>query len=122
MELVIRRNYSNPPSHGGSIVTTIMNDAKLRAQWEAEVKEMRDRIKRMRAGLAAGLTAKDRGADFSFITKQNGMFSFSGLSKEQVQKLRDEYSIYIVGSGRINVAGITADNIDALCDAIGEVL
>jgi aspartate/tyrosine/aromatic aminotransferase len=122
LKLIIRRNYSNPPSHGGSIVTTVMNDAKLRAQWEAEVKEMRDRIKQMREGLVAGLKAKGATQDFSFITKQNGMFSFSGLNKEQVQTLREKHSIYIVGSGRINVAGITADNMDALCSAIAEVL
>ncbi len=122
LKLVIRRNYSNPPSHGGSIVVTIMNDAKLRSQWEAEVKEMRDRIKQMREGLVAGLKAKGASQDFSFITKQNGMFSFSGLNKDQVQTLREKHSIYIVGSGRINVAGITADNTDALCSAIAEVL
>ncbi|MCK5566124.1 MAG: aspartate/tyrosine/aromatic aminotransferase [Planctomycetes bacterium] len=122
LKLVIRRNYSNPPSHGGSIVTTIVSDAKLKAQWEAEVKEMRDRIKQMRQGLVAGLKAKGAGADFSFITKQNGMFSFSGLNKDQVQTLREKHSIYIVGSGRINVAGITADNMDVLCSAIAEVL
>ncbi len=122
LKLVIRRNYSNPPSHGSSIVVTIMSDAKLKAQWEAEVTEMRDRIKQMREGLVAGLKAKGATQDFSFITKQNGMFSFSGLNKEQVQALREKHSIYIVGSGRINVAGVTADNTDALCSAIAEVL
>jgi aspartate aminotransferase/aromatic-amino-acid transaminase len=122
LKLVIRRNYSNPPAHGGSIVVTVINDAKLKSQWEAEVKEMRDRIKQMRQGLVAGLKAKGATQDFSFITKQNGMFSFSGLNKDQVQTLREKHSIYIVGSGRINVAGITADNTDTLCSAIAEVL
>jgi aromatic-amino-acid transaminase len=114
--------YSNPPSHGGRIVTTIMNDPELRAEWEQEVKEIRDRIRRMRKLFVETLKAKGVPGDFSFIKRQNGMFSFSGLTKEQVQKLKDKYGIYIVGSGRINVAGMTTKNMDALCSAIADVV
>ena len=122
LKLTIRRCYSNPPSHGGAIVSTVMNDAQLKAKWESEVKDIRDRINEMRSLFVK--TLKDKGVtrDFSFITKQNGMFSFSGLSKEQVDTLREKYSIYIVGSGRINVAGMTPGNMDRLCTAIADVL
>ncbi len=118
----IRRNYSNPPFHGGGIVKEILSDAGLRQLWEKEVGQMRERISKMRSLFVQ--TLKDKGAkmDFSFIVDQQGMFSFSGLGKEQVQKLRDDYSIYIVGSGRINVAGMTEDNMDYLCSAVVDVL
>jgi len=122
LKISIRRNYSNPPSHGGSIVSTIMSDLNLRSQWESEVKMIRDRINKMRQLFVKTLKEKGVTQDFSFITKQNGMFSFSGLSKEQVEKLREKYSIYVVGSGRINVAGMTPDNMDYLCEAIVDVL
>ena len=122
IKLVIRRCYSNPPAHGSAIVTTIMSDPQLRGLWEDEVKAMRDRIHQMRELFVKTLKQKGAKGDFSFITKQNGMFSFSGLTKEQVQKLREKYSIYIVGSGRINVAGMTADNMDRICEAIAAVL
>ncbi|MCP4664344.1 MAG: aspartate/tyrosine/aromatic aminotransferase [bacterium] len=120
-----RANYSNPPAHGAAIVTTILNDAELRQEWEAELRKMRERIHSMRKLLAARLDA--RGVKLAppgnqFIVHQNGMFSFSGLNKDQVATLRDKYSIYIVGSGRINVGGITESNIDRLGDAIASVL
>jgi len=118
----IRANYSNPPFHGGAIVTTIINDAALRALWESEVTAMRDRINGMRRLFVDTLQAKGVARDFSFITRQKGMFSFSGLTREQVTRLRDEYAIYVVGSGRINVAGMTGDNMDALCAAIAKIL
>ncbi len=118
----IRRNYSNPPSHGGAIVSTILQDAGLTKQWHAELAEMRDRINGMRKLFVKTLADKGANRDFSFITKQNGMFSYSGLNKEQVGKLREHYGIYIVGSGRINVAGMTESNMDYLCDAIVKVL
>lgn len=118
----IRANYSNPPAHGGRIVTTILADDTLRAQWEAEVQRMRDRINGMRTLFVQTLKAKGAPGDFSFIATQNGMFSFSGLTAKQVALLREEHAIYIVGSGRINVAGMTADNMDRLCDAIVDVL
>ncbi len=118
----IRTNYSNPPSHGGAIVAAVYNDPELRSLWEEELKQMRDRINGMRKLFVETLKAKGVERDFSFISKQLGMFSFSGLTKEQVGVLRDKYSIYIVGSGRINVAGITEDNIDMICQAIADVL
>lgn len=118
---VIRANYSNPPTHGGAIVATILGDADLRARWEVELAAMRNRINDMRRSFVNTLAAKGVKDDYSFITKQLGMFSFSGLKKDQIERLRNEYSIYIVGSGRINVAGITPANIDRLCSAIAAV-
>jgi aromatic-amino-acid transaminase len=122
VKLSIRRNYSSPPSHGGAIVAIILNDEALKAEWEGEVADIRNRIAKMRALFVTTLQAKGATGDFSFITAQNGMFSFSGLNKEQVGVLKLQHAIYIVGSGRINVAGLTADNIDATCEAIAAVL
>ncbi len=122
VKICIRTNYSNPPAHGAGIVTTILNDDALRSQWLGELAEMRDRINGMRQLLVDTLSAKGVPGDFSFIIQQRGMFSFSGLTKEQVGRLKDEYSIYIVGSGRINVAGITSANVDRLCEAISRVM
>jgi len=118
----IRANYSNPPAHGGAVISTVLSDAALRDCWEQELAAMRDRINGMRQLFVERLRAKGVRQDFSFIATQKGMFSFSGLSKEQVARLREEHAIYIVGSGRINVAGMTEDNMDALCDAIASVL
>lgn len=117
-----RTNYSNPPAHGGSIVTTILSDASLKQRWLAEVAGMRDRINGMRRLFVETLKARGASRDFSFIAQQKGMFSFSGLTKAQVERLRDEHAIYIVGSGRINVAGMTETNMGPLCDAIVQVL
>jgi aspartate/tyrosine/aromatic aminotransferase len=122
IEKSIRANYSNPPAHGAAIVTTILGDPELRALWEQELTEMRDRINGMRRLFVDTLKAKGVQQDFSFITHQKGMFSFSGLNKDQVARLKKEYAIYIVGSGRINVAGMTEDNMDRLCTAIASVL
>ena len=118
----VRANYSNPPKHGAAVVTTILDDAQLRSQWEQELTDMRQRISDMRQRFVQVMQEKNDAHDFSAITRQRGMFSFSGLSKLQVDRLRSDYSIYIVGSGRINVAGITENNIERLCDAILEVL
>jgi aspartate/tyrosine/aromatic aminotransferase len=122
LKLTIRRLYSNPPTHGGDIVTTIMNDASLRSEWETELATMRQRIAQMRELFVSTLKTKGVTQDFSFLTGQYGMFSFSGLNPEQVKTLREKHSIYIVGSGRINVAGMTKANMDALCTAVAEVL
>lgn len=122
VKIAIRTNYSNPPAHGAAVVTTVLNDATLRDQWLDELKLMRDRITGMRHLFVEKLKEKGVTRDFSFLKDQRGMFSFSGLSKEQVNVLREQYSIYIVGSGRINVAGITHDNVDTLCDAVAAVL
>ncbi|MDR0807483.1 MAG: aspartate/tyrosine/aromatic aminotransferase [Enterobacteriaceae bacterium] len=122
VKTVIRANYSNPPAHGGLIVTTILTDPTLRAIWEQELTDMRLRIHRMRQLFVTTLQEKGAKQDFSFIIKQNGMFSFSGLTQEQVLRLRSEYAIYAVNSGRINVAGLTLDNMAPLCEAIVNVL
>nr|WP_086938286.1 amino acid aminotransferase [Thaumasiovibrio occultus] len=122
VKAIARVIYSNPPAHGAAIVTEILNDTALRAEWEQEVAEMRDRIQEMRTLFVTTLKELGVDADFSFIERQNGMFSFSGLSKEQVQRLKDEFAIYIVGSGRISVAGMTKSNMLPLCKGIAAVL
>jgi aspartate/tyrosine/aromatic aminotransferase len=119
---VIRANYSNPPAHGAAVVAAVLNDPELRAQWEAEVREMRDRINTMRHLFVETLHEKGVTQDFSFIARQRGMFSFSGLTPEQVKALRERHAVYVVGSGRISVAGMTEDNMDYLCRAISDVL
>ena len=118
----IRCNYSNPPAHGAAIVTTILNDAELYKRWVQEVADMRVRIQEMRDLFVATLKEKGVKGDFSFISRQSGMFSFSGLSKEQVNLLKEEYAVYIVGSGRISVAGMTKNNMQPLCDALAKVI
>ncbi|EGQ9293533.1 amino acid aminotransferase [Vibrio vulnificus] len=122
VKAIIRSIYSNPPAHGSAVVTHILNDSALRAEWEAEVAEMRDRIQEMRELFVATLKEEGVAADFSFIERQNGMFSFSGLNKDQVARLKEEFAIYIVGSGRISVAGMTKSNMGPLCKAIAAVL
>lgn len=117
----IRANYSNPPAHGAELVTTILGDAELTQLWQSEVADMRSRINSTRQTLVETLAEKGVPGDFSFISQQRGMFSFSGLTKDQVEKLRADHSIYIVGSGRINVAGITPSNVERLCEAIASV-
>lgn len=122
IKTVIRSNYSNPPAHGAAIVTTILNDAALYKQWVQEVADMRERIQEMRDLFVATLKEKGVTGDYSFISGQNGMFSFSGLSVEQVNRLKEEFAVYIVGSGRISVAGMTKDNMQPLCDALAQVI
>lgn len=124
VKLAIRRNYSNPPAHGGEIVKTILHDAKLCGQWIDEVAAMRGRIHTVRGQLVEALDA--RGVSLApqgnrFIAEQRGMFSFSGLNRDQVQQLRDDHGVYIVGSGRINVAGVTSANLETLARAIAAV-
>jgi aspartate/tyrosine/aromatic aminotransferase len=121
-ERVIRSNYSNPPGHGAEVVNTILRDPALRKQWEGEVAAMRNRINGMRHKLVEALAAHGVPGDYSFMTKQRGMFSFSGLTKEQVETLREKYAIYIVGSGRINVAGLTPGNIDRVAECMKAVV
>jgi aspartate/tyrosine/aromatic aminotransferase len=122
VKICIRTNYSNPPKHGGAIVATVLADDQLRAKWIVELGEMRQRIHHMRQLFVDTLKAKGVERDFSFIPNQRGMFSFSGLTPVHVDALRNQYSIYIVGSGRINVAGMTESNMDTLCEAIKAVL
>ena len=119
---VVRTNYSNPPKHGGAIVTAVLGSEELKRLWESEVAVMRDRINGLRTALVDAMAARNCPVDFSFIQAQRGMFSYSGLNRMQVDQLRNDHSIYIVGSGRINVAGLNSDNIPVLCDAIMEVL
>ncbi|WP_052883024.1 amino acid aminotransferase [Kiritimatiella glycovorans] len=114
--------YSNPPAHGARIVTTILDDPTLAAQWKEELAGMRRRIHAMRRQLADGLRSRDVPLECDHFERQQGMFSFSGLNGEQVDFLRDEKSIYIVRSGRINVSGLTADNIDYVCESIAEAV
>jgi len=125
VNLVIRQNYSNPPSHGPSLVKTILSHDPLAARWRDELASMRQRINQTRKDFSQALT--DAGVSLSeqgnrFIESQTGMFSFSGLGKEQVSTLREEHGIYIVGSGRINVAGITPDNLPRLVECVAKVV
>lgn len=122
VKIAIRVNYSNPPAHGGLSARTVLCDAALYDQWIGEVADMRERIVAMRSALVDGLAARGVTQDFSFIKEQRGMFSFSGLSNDVVDWLRENKSIYIVKGGRINVAGLTSGNIDYVCDAIAEAL
>ncbi len=122
IDKAIRANYSNPPGHGAEVVNMILRDPALRKQWEGEVATMRNRINGMRTALVKALKEHGVPGDYSFIGRQRGMFSFSGLTKPQVERLRDEFAIYVVGSGRINVAGLTPDNIDRVAECIGAVV
>jgi aspartate aminotransferase len=119
---IVRVNYSMPPAHGAAIVETVLSSAELTQQWYVELAEMRDRINGMRQLLVDKLTENGVKQDFSFITRQKGMFSFLGISKEQVQRLQEQSSIYIVGSSRISIAGISPGNVDYLAQSIAKVL
>jgi aromatic-amino-acid transaminase len=121
LKIVIRTNYSNPPTHGAQVVATVLTTPALRKQWEEELAGMRVRIKAMRTALVEKLSAAGLQQDFSFITSQKGMFSYSGLTKEQMQRLRSEFGIYGVDSGRICVAALNDRNIDAVVKAIAAV-
>jgi aromatic-amino-acid transaminase len=122
LKIVIRTNYSNPPTHGAQIVATVLATPALRAQWEDELAGMRVRIKAMRASLVDKLAAAGVKHDMSFIARQQGMFSYSGLNAAQMQRLRSEFGIYGVDSGRICVAALNAKNIDAVVAAIAKVM
>ena len=122
LKVTIRTNYSNPAAHGGNIVINVLGNPELREMWLDELAVMRNRINNMRQLFADTMRAKGVSRDFSYLTRQRGMFSFSGLNKEQVQALREDHAIYIVGSGRVNVAGMTEANMDQLCTAIASVM
>ena len=122
VKVVIRTNYSNPQIHGGTVVATVLNTPELRAQWEQELTEMRLRIKAMRQKLVDGLKAAGVTQDMSFITEQIGMFSYSGLSKEQMQRLRSEFGVYGTDAGRMCVAALNSKNIDYVCASIAKVI
>lgn len=118
----VRTNYSNPPTHGGQVVATALASPELRALWEEELAGMRVRIREMRQALVEKLKAQAPSHDFDFVIQQRGMFSYSGLTKAQVDRLREEYSIYAVDTGRICVAALNSGNIDYVVSAIAKVL
>ena len=122
LKIVIRTNYSNPPTHGGAVVAAVLNNPELRALWEKELGEMRVRIKAMRQKLVDGLKAAGVKQDMSFITSQIGMFSYSGLSKDQMVRLRSEFGVYGTDTGRMCVAALNSKNIDYVCQAIAKVM
>ncbi|HUH39461.1 MAG TPA: amino acid aminotransferase [Castellaniella sp.] len=122
LKRVIRTNYSNPPTHGGAIVSLVLNTPELYATWATELAGMRDRIRDMRRQLVDKIQAAGVDQDFSFVMSQRGMFSYSGLNKDQVERLRDEFGIYAVSSGRICVAALNSGNIDYVAQAIAQVI
>jgi aromatic-amino-acid transaminase len=119
---VVRTNYSNPPSHGGKVVAAVLESQELRALWESELAGMRDRIRDMRSQLVTKLKARVPGADFGFVVHQRGMFSYSGLTKAQVDRLCSEFSVYAIDTGRICVAALNSRNIDHVVEAIAAVI
>ncbi len=122
LKIVIRTNYSNPPTHGGAIVAGVLGNPELRALWETELGEMRVRIKAMRQKLVDGLKAAGVTQDMSFITRQIGMFSYSGLSKDQMVRLRNEFGVYGTDTGRMCVAALNSKNVDYVCACIAKVI
>ena len=122
LKIEIRTNYSNPPTHGGAVVAAVLNNPELRALWEKELGEMRVRIKAMRQKLVDGLKAAGVKQDMSFITQQIGMFSYSGLTKDQMVRLRSEFGVYGTDTGRMCVAALNSKNIDYVCQAIAKVM
>jgi aromatic-amino-acid transaminase len=122
LKIVIRTNYSNPPTHGGQVAATILNTPELRALWEQELAAMRVRIKQMRGALVERLKAAGVKRDFSFIAQQVGMFSYSGLTKDQMLRLRNEFGVYGIDSGRICVAALNSKNIDYVAECIAKVV
>ncbi|MEN8199310.1 MAG: amino acid aminotransferase [Thermodesulfobacteriota bacterium] len=122
LKTVVRTNYSNPPAHGGLVAALILNSPELRAMWLEELGGMRERIKNMRSALVQGLASNGVEGDFSFIERQRGMFSFSGWSDEVVGRLRENDNIYIVGGGRINLAGLTTANMEYVCSAVAKAM
>ena len=122
LKRTVRTNYSNPPTHGGQIVATVLASPELRALWEKELGQMRERIREMRRQLAEKLRTRLPKADFGFVTRQRGMFSYSGLSKAAVGRLRDEFSVYAIDTGRICVAALNSRNIDYVTEAVAKVI
>lgn len=120
LKRVIRTNYSNPPTHGATVVGSVLNSPELRAMWESELTEMRERIRAMRQTMVQGLA--DSGRDFSFVARQRGMFSYSGLSAEQVERLKVEFGIYAIATGRICVAALNRNNVGRVIEAIKAVI
>jgi aromatic-amino-acid transaminase len=122
LKRIIRANYSTPPTHGGQIVTTVLGSPELRALWEAELATMRDRIKLMRATLVELLHERVPNTDFRYMLAQRGMFSYTGLARQHVQRLREEFSVYAIDTGRICVAALNSRNVDYVAGAIASVI
>jgi aromatic-amino-acid transaminase len=122
LKRLVRTNYSNPPMHGGQIVSAVLNSPELRAMWERELGEMRDRITTIRQSLVAKVQTLAPGADISFVRQQRGMFSYSGLTKDHVVRLREQYAIYAIETGRICVAALNSRNVDYVADAVASVI
>ena len=122
VQRVVRTNYSNPPTHGATVVASVLNSPELRAMWETELGEMRERIRQMRLGMVEQLAAKGAKTDFSFVARQRGMFSYSGLTAEQVERLRVEFGVYAISTGRICAAALNERNLGYVTDAIVQVL
>jgi len=122
LKRIVRTNYSNPPTHGGQIVATVLGNPQLKSLWDREVGGMRDRIKAMRKTLVDSIHKRVPGSDFKFVLSQRGMFSYSGLTRDQVRRLREEYSIYTIDTGRICVAALTTKNVEYVADAIASVI
>jgi aromatic-amino-acid transaminase len=122
MKFTVRRNYSSPPIHGGQIVAHVLADADLRPMWESELGAMRQRILAMRKALHDVISAKVPGRNFDYFLNQRGMFSYTGLSSAQVDRLRDEHAVYLVRSGRICVAGLNDGNVERTAQAMAEVM
>jgi aromatic-amino-acid transaminase len=122
LKFTVRRNYSSPPIHGGQIVAHVLGDADLRPMWEAELAAMRERILAMRRSLHGVIGAKLPQRDFDYFLSQRGMFSYTGLSGAQVDRLRDEFAVYLVRSGRICVAGLNSGNVERAAQAMATVM
>ena len=122
LKFAVRRNYSSPPIHGGQIAATILTDNDLRSQWQGEVAAMRARIKAMRVDLHCVLSAKLPGAELDYFLTQQGMFSYTGLSAAQVDRLRDEFAVYLVRSGRVCIAGLNTGNVERTAQAMAAVM
>jgi aromatic-amino-acid transaminase len=122
LKRVVRSNYSNPPTHGASLVATVLTTPELRTLWEQELTAMRERVQDLRRQLVQRMEAHTQGLDASYIARQNGMFSYSGLTREAVAKLREAHGIYAVDSGRICVAALNARNLENVATAVAELL
>ncbi len=122
LKFTVRRNYSSPPLHAGQLVSTVLGIPELRQAWEGELAAMRVRIRRMRERLHAVLSARVPGRDFGYLLTQRGMFSYTGLSSAQVDRLRDEFGVYLIASGRMCVAGLNEGNVERTAEAIAKVL
>jgi aromatic-amino-acid transaminase len=122
LKRLVRTNYSNPPTHGGQVVATVLTTPELRSLWEQELGRMRERIQEMRRQLVKKLAERVPQADFSFVGRQRGMFSYTGLTREQVVRLREEFAVYMIESGRICIAALNTGNIDYSADCIGRII